>query len=230
MIFLLALGAALAGGASVALQERAAAQVPYDDALKVGLLVRLARRPLWLIDVVASVVGLVLQIWRYATALAVVQPLMATTLVISTHVGVVSDRELHGHHRGRVGPDGQKEVRPSAGGPARTGRRTLECSRGRADQGVLTGAAARRPAIRALVLVGVDRGRRACRPTCAEPLSVRQPEHVTPRSSLSSNRSRRVSLESGCSASRSPSRATGRSRSSSRTSAFGTSPTTRVSP
>ena len=48
MIFLLALGAALAFGASVALQERAAAEVHYDHALKVGLLVRLIRRPLWL--------------------------------------------------------------------------------------------------------------------------------------------------------------------------------------
>jgi hypothetical protein len=68
MIFLLALGAALAFGASVALQERAAAEVHYDHALKVGLLVRLVRRPLWLLGVVASVAGLVLQIWALGTA------------------------------------------------------------------------------------------------------------------------------------------------------------------
>jgi drug/metabolite transporter (DMT)-like permease len=97
MIFLLALGAALAFGASVALQERAAAEVHYDHALKVGLLVRLARRPLWLVGVVASVAGLVLQIWALRHgSLVVVQPLMATTLVFALVLVAIRTREaLH---------------------------------------------------------------------------------------------------------------------------------------
>jgi drug/metabolite transporter (DMT)-like permease len=97
MIFLLALAAALAFGASVALQERAAAEVPHDHALKVSLLVRLARRPLWLIGVGASVLGLVLQIWalRHGSLVAV-QPLMSTTLVFAlVLVAIRTGEALH---------------------------------------------------------------------------------------------------------------------------------------
>ena len=94
MIFLLALGAALAFGTSVAVQERAAAEVPYDHALKVGLVVRLARRPLWWIGVVASVAGLVLQIWALRhDSLVVVQPLMVTTLVFALVLVAIRTRE-----------------------------------------------------------------------------------------------------------------------------------------
>jgi drug/metabolite transporter (DMT)-like permease len=97
MILFLALSAALAFGASVALQERAAAEVHHDHALKVGLLMRVARRPLWLLGVVASVVGLILQIWALRHgSLVVVQPVMSTTLVFALVLVAIRTREaLH---------------------------------------------------------------------------------------------------------------------------------------
>jgi drug/metabolite transporter (DMT)-like permease len=97
MIVVLALSAALAFGASVALQERAAAEVHHDHALKVGLLVRVARRPLWLLGIVASIIGVILQIWALRHgSLVVVQPVMATTLVFALVLVALRTRQaLH---------------------------------------------------------------------------------------------------------------------------------------
>src|SRR5205823_1347778 len=90
---ILALCAAMAFGSSVALQERAAAEVHRDHAMKVGLLLRVARRPLWLIGLVASVAGLILQIaaLRHGS-LVLVQPVMATTLIFALALVAIRTR------------------------------------------------------------------------------------------------------------------------------------------
>ena len=89
----LALCAAMAFGASVALQERAAAEVHHDHAMKVSLLLRVARRPLWLMGLIASGMGLVLQIaaLRHGS-LVVVQPVMATTLIFALALVAIRTR------------------------------------------------------------------------------------------------------------------------------------------
>lgn len=81
---LLALGAAFAFGAAVALQQRAAAQVPRAHALRSTLLTRLVRRPIWLAGLAASGTGFVWQMIALRRgALVVVQPVMTATLVFA---------------------------------------------------------------------------------------------------------------------------------------------------
>jgi drug/metabolite transporter (DMT)-like permease len=89
----LALCASMAFGSSVALQERAAAEVHSDHAMKVSLLVRVARRPMWLLGLIASVAGLTLQIaaLRHGS-LVVVQPIMATTLIFALALVAIRTR------------------------------------------------------------------------------------------------------------------------------------------
>jgi hypothetical protein len=82
--FILALLAAMAFGASVALQERAATCVPHVHALKVGLLMRLVQRPIWLLGLVASGLGFLLQALALRHgSLVVVQLVMTTTLIFA---------------------------------------------------------------------------------------------------------------------------------------------------
>lgn len=84
MTVLLALGAAFAFGAAVALQQRAAAQMPRAHALRSTLLTRLMRRPIWLAGLAASGTGIVLQMIALRRgALVVVQPVMTATLVFA---------------------------------------------------------------------------------------------------------------------------------------------------
>lgn len=84
MTVLLALGAAFAFGASVALQQRAAAAVPHAYALRSALLVRLMRRPVWLAGLAASGTGFALQMIALRNgALVVVQPIMTATLAFA---------------------------------------------------------------------------------------------------------------------------------------------------
>ena len=76
-------GAALMGLASAA-QARATKQVETARTLDPALLSRLARRPLWLAGIVATVAGLVLQLVALAFApLLVVQPLLVTSLIFA---------------------------------------------------------------------------------------------------------------------------------------------------
>lgn len=84
MTVLLALCAAFAFGASVALQQRAAAHIPHAYALRSTLLTRLIRRPIWLAGLAASGTGFVLQMIALRKgALVVVQPVMTTTLAFA---------------------------------------------------------------------------------------------------------------------------------------------------
>jgi drug/metabolite transporter (DMT)-like permease len=61
--------------------------------MKIGLLLRVARRPLWLLGLVASVAGLVLQIaaLRHGS-LVRVQPVMATTLIFALALVAIRTR------------------------------------------------------------------------------------------------------------------------------------------
>ncbi|WP_200834554.1 DMT family transporter [Amycolatopsis alkalitolerans] len=74
------LGAALMGLASAA-QAKATKQVPQGKTLHPGLLVDLAHRPLWLVGIVATIGGLLLQVLALGFGpLLLVQPLLVTAL------------------------------------------------------------------------------------------------------------------------------------------------------
>jgi len=80
----LALLAALVFGAGVALQQREAASEPARLAARPTLLIRLARRPLWLFGLGADVIGFGLQALALRRgSLVVVQPLITTSLLFT---------------------------------------------------------------------------------------------------------------------------------------------------
>jgi drug/metabolite transporter (DMT)-like permease len=71
-------------GTGVALQYREAGQMPDSESVRFGLLVRLFRRPLWLLGVVCDFAGFALQAVALARgSLVVVEPLIASSLVFS---------------------------------------------------------------------------------------------------------------------------------------------------
>lgn len=85
----LALAAAAMYGLGVALQERAAVVLADRLAMRPGLLVRLARRPLWLVGLLADIAGFVLQALALRHgSLVVVQPLLTVALVFA--LGIVA--------------------------------------------------------------------------------------------------------------------------------------------
>jgi drug/metabolite transporter (DMT)-like permease len=84
MTIVLSILAALVFGAGVALQQRAAVTVPTRYAGRPGLLLRLIRRPLWLLGVAGDVGGLALQAAALRRgSLVVVQPLLTTSLLFT---------------------------------------------------------------------------------------------------------------------------------------------------
>ena len=92
MDIVLALGAALLFGVGTVLQERAAMEVPDEEAQKAGLLVRLAKQPVWLAGIVADALGFVLQAVALAVGrIVVVQPLLATAVVFALPFGARLD-------------------------------------------------------------------------------------------------------------------------------------------
>jgi drug/metabolite transporter (DMT)-like permease len=93
MDIVLALGAALLFGVGTVLQERAAMEVPDEEAQKAGLLVRLAKQPVWLAGIVADALGFVLQAVALAVGrIVVVQPLLATAVVFALPFGARLDK------------------------------------------------------------------------------------------------------------------------------------------
>ena len=93
MDIVLALGAALLFGVGTVLQERAAMEVPDEEAMKAGLLVRLAKQPVWLAGIVADALGFVLQAVALAVGrIVVVQPLLATAVVFALPFGARLDQ------------------------------------------------------------------------------------------------------------------------------------------
>jgi drug/metabolite transporter (DMT)-like permease len=83
-----ALGAALLYAAASVLQQRAAAEEPAEKALRLGLLARLVRRPMWLLGVGADVAAFALQFVALAEgAIVIVQPLLVAGLLFALPFG-----------------------------------------------------------------------------------------------------------------------------------------------
>ena len=88
MTIVLALCADLVFGLGVALQQRAALEVPQEHALRPGLLVLLAKRPLWLLGLGCEVGGFALHAAALARgSLVLVQPLLTLDLVFTLAIG-----------------------------------------------------------------------------------------------------------------------------------------------
>lgn len=84
---ILALGAALLFALGTVLQQEAAA-APDHHALRAGFVLRLARRPVWLAGLAADMLGFLCQAAALGVGrLAVVQPLLATTVVFALPIG-----------------------------------------------------------------------------------------------------------------------------------------------
>jgi drug/metabolite transporter (DMT)-like permease len=84
VIVVLALLAALVFGGGVVLQQRASLAEPQELAARPGLLIRLFRRPLWLLGLCADAGGFGLQAAAlHHGSLVVVQPLITTSLLFT---------------------------------------------------------------------------------------------------------------------------------------------------
>jgi drug/metabolite transporter (DMT)-like permease len=84
----LALCADLVFGIGVALQQRAAMQVPEEHALRIGLLARLVKRPLWLAGLGCEIGGFALHAAALSRgSLVLVQPLLTLDLVFTLAIG-----------------------------------------------------------------------------------------------------------------------------------------------
>lgn len=84
MVVVLALLAALVFGGAVVVQKEAALEVPSELAAKPGLLVRLVRRPRWLLGLAGQIVAFGLQaIALRRGSLVVVQPIVTTSLLFT---------------------------------------------------------------------------------------------------------------------------------------------------
>jgi drug/metabolite transporter (DMT)-like permease len=85
---LIALVAAFSFAAASVLQQRAASEVPDEDALGAGLIERLLTRPMWLLGFLFDTLGYILQavalIWG---TIIVVQPILVTTLLFALPLG-----------------------------------------------------------------------------------------------------------------------------------------------
>ncbi|HWC39215.1 MAG TPA: DMT family transporter [Acidimicrobiales bacterium] len=93
MAVLAALGAALLYAAASVFQQRAAGEAPADRSLRLGLLVGLLARPLWLIGIVADGAGFVLQFVALDHgSLVLVQPLLVSGLLFALPFAAVFTR------------------------------------------------------------------------------------------------------------------------------------------
>ena len=88
MAAVLALVAAVMFALGTVIQQREAVEIPDEEAMSAGLLLRLARRPVWLAGIAADALGFLAQ----AAALGigrviVVQPVLATSVVFALPLG-----------------------------------------------------------------------------------------------------------------------------------------------
>jgi drug/metabolite transporter (DMT)-like permease len=84
LVYVLSLGAALLFGLGSVLQQREASQAPPDEALRLRLLWRLVRRPLWLAGVATALVGNLMTGAALALgSVALVQPLLVARLLFA---------------------------------------------------------------------------------------------------------------------------------------------------
>jgi drug/metabolite transporter (DMT)-like permease len=90
IVVLVALASALAYAVASVLQQRAAAAQPSERSLRLALVLSLARQPLWLIGMVASGVGLLLQLMALDRgSLTVVQPLLVCGLIFALPINAI---------------------------------------------------------------------------------------------------------------------------------------------
>ena len=99
VVSVLSLSAALVFALSSSLKHVSAGNLPDAQTMRPGRLARFARatmsHPLWLGGIACDAVALTLQAWAlHLGALAVVQPLLASSLVFAVIL-----RQLHAHHR-----------------------------------------------------------------------------------------------------------------------------------
>lgn len=88
LAIVIALVAALLFAVGFVMQQREAAEVPDEDALGIGLITRLIRRPVWLIGTASDGLGYVAQAIALAFgSLVLVQPLLATSLLFALPLG-----------------------------------------------------------------------------------------------------------------------------------------------
>jgi drug/metabolite transporter (DMT)-like permease len=88
MEIVLAIVAALMFSLGTVLQQKVAAEVPDDEAMKANLLVQLAKRPVWLLGIVVDGLGFLCQAAAlHFGKLVVVQPLLATSVVFALPLG-----------------------------------------------------------------------------------------------------------------------------------------------
>ncbi|MFG1618462.1 DMT family transporter [Nonomuraea wenchangensis] len=97
---LLAVLAALCNAVSSVLQRRAALTVPQDPKARMGLILALVRKPVWLLGILALIGGFLFQASALSRgAVALVQPVMVvelpfTMIILSLAFGAVLDRHL----------------------------------------------------------------------------------------------------------------------------------------
>ena len=88
-----ALAAAFSYGVSAVLEQRSVHQVAERGVFAPKLLVDLARRPLWLVSIVATVIGAALQaLALHFGPLALVQPILACDLLFAVLINAVALR------------------------------------------------------------------------------------------------------------------------------------------
>ena len=84
----LAIVAALMFSLGTVLQQKVATEVPDDEAMKAGLLVQLAKRPIWVLGIAVDGLGFLCQAAAlHFGKLVVVQPLLATSVVFALPLG-----------------------------------------------------------------------------------------------------------------------------------------------
>jgi drug/metabolite transporter (DMT)-like permease len=105
MTIALALLADAVFGLGVALQHRVALEVPQEHALRVGLLTRLVRRPMWLLGLACEVGGFALHAAALSQgSLVLVQPLLTLDLVFTLAIAAYwSHRRLSARDWAAVG-------------------------------------------------------------------------------------------------------------------------------
>lgn len=95
MIVALSLAAAFAYALATVLQQRAAAAAPRHPSMHPGLLRYLVMRPLWLLGIVADLLGFTLQAWALRRgSLLIVQLLLVSGLLFALPLGAALARRL----------------------------------------------------------------------------------------------------------------------------------------
>jgi drug/metabolite transporter (DMT)-like permease len=94
MVVASAIGSALFYALAAVLMQRAAVAAPVDRSLRLGLILHLLRRPLWLSGVACDIGGFLLQFWALDHgSLVLVQPLLVSGLLFALPLGALVSHE-----------------------------------------------------------------------------------------------------------------------------------------